>query len=163
MLGQIGESRPSCSRNSRISLQCLLFHLHLLKCITTSCWNQTVPLLGASLQVFKVADLNFGCATFCALPSFGAVTTFSSHTTVSSHKVSVKDSDIDMCSAIYFLFDHNTNYCTIYLCPHTVLATVWLSPWRSYTIGLDCTPLLSSAVLLPGPTNSRDFYILGHS
>ena len=110
----------------------------------------------------KVADLNFGCATFCALPSFGAVTTFSSHTTVSSHKVSVKDSDIDMCSAIYFLFDHNTNYCTIYLCPHTVLVTVWLSPWRSYTIGLDCTPLLSSAVLLPGPTNSRDFYILGH-
>ena len=110
----------------------------------------------------KVADLNFGCATFCALPSFGAVTTFSSHTTVSSHKVSVKDSDIDMCSAIYFLFDHNTNYCTIYLCPNTVLATVWLSPWRSYTIGLDCTPLLSSAVLLPGPTNSRDFYILGH-
>ena len=72
----------------------------------------------------KVADLNFGCATFCALPSFGAVTTFSSHTTVSSHKVSVKGSDIDMCSAIYFLFDHNTNYCTTYLCPHTVVATV---------------------------------------
>ena len=114
------------------------------------------------ILIFKVADLNFGCAAFCALPSFGAVTTFSSHTTVSSHKVSVKGSDIDMCSAIYFLFDYNTNYCTIYLCPHTVLATVWLSPWRSYTIGLDCTPLLSSAVLLPGPTNSRDFYILGH-
>ena len=72
----------------------------------------------------KVADLNFGCATFCALPSFGAVTTFSSHTTVSSHKVSVKGSDIDMCSAIYFLLAHNTNYCTTYLCPHTVVATV---------------------------------------
>ena len=78
----------------------------------------------------KVADLNFGCATFCALPSFDAVTTFTSHTTFSSHKVNVKGSDIDMCSAIYFLFDHNTKYCTIYLCPHTVLATVWLSPWR---------------------------------
>ena len=60
--------------------------------------------------VFKMADLNFGCATFCALPSFGAVTTFSSHTTVSSHKVSVKGRDIDKCSAIYFLFDHNTKY-----------------------------------------------------
>ena len=71
-----------------------------------------------------MADLNFGCATFCALPSFGAVTTSSSHTTFSSHKVSVKGSDIDMCSAIYFLFDHNTKYCTIYLCPHTVVATV---------------------------------------
>ena len=106
--------------------------------------------------MFKVADLNFGCATFCALPSFDAVTTFS------SHKVYVKGSDLDMCNAIYFLFNHNTKYCTIYLCPHTVLATVWLSPWRSYTIRLDCTPLLSSAVLLPGPTNSRDFYILGH-
>ena len=58
---------------------------------------------------FKVADLNFGCATFCALPSFSAVTTFSSHMTFSSHKVSVKGSDIDMCSAIYFLFDHNRN------------------------------------------------------
>ena len=78
----------------------------------------------------KVADLNFGCATFCALPSFDAVTTFSSHTTFFSHKVNVKGSDIDMCSAIYFLFDHNTKYCTIYLCPHTVLATVWLSPRR---------------------------------
>ena len=33
--------------------------------------------------------------------------TFSSHTTFSSHKVSVKGSDTDMCSAIYFLFDHN--------------------------------------------------------
>ena len=77
-----------------------------------------------SLFLFKVADLNFSCATFCALPSFGAVTTFSSHTTVSSHKVSVKASDIDMCCAIYFLFDHNTNYCTTYLCPHTVDATV---------------------------------------
>ena len=33
---------------------------------------------------------------------------------------------------------------------------------KSYTIVLDCTPLLSSAVLLPGPTNSRDLYILGH-
>ena len=74
----------------------------------------------------KVADLNFDCATFCALPSFGAVTTFSSHTALPSHKVSVKRSDIDMCSAIYFLFDHNTKYCTIYLCPHTVdlVATV---------------------------------------
>ena len=72
----------------------------------------------------KVADLNFGCATFCALPSFGAVTTFSSHTALPSHKVSVKCSDIDMCSAIYFLFDHYTKYCTIYLCPHTVVATV---------------------------------------
>ena len=72
----------------------------------------------------KVADPNFGCATFCALPSIGAVTTSSSHTTVSSHKVSVKDSDIVMCSAIYFLFDHNTKYCTNYLCPHTVVATV---------------------------------------
>ena len=70
-----------------------------------------------------MADLNFGCATFCALPSFGAVTTFSSHTALPSHKVSVKCSDIDMCSAIYFLFDHNTKYCTIYLCPHTVGAT----------------------------------------
>ena len=59
--------------------------------------------------MLKVANLNFGCATFCALPSFGAVTTFSSHTTVSSHKVSVKGSDIDMCSAIYFLFDHNND------------------------------------------------------
>ena len=49
----------------------------------------------------KVADLNFGCATFCALPSFDAVTTFSSHTTLSSHKVSVKGNDIDMCSAIF--------------------------------------------------------------
>ena len=49
-----------------------------------------------------MADLNFGCATFCALPPFGAVTTFSSDTTFSSHKVSVKGSDIDMCSAIYF-------------------------------------------------------------
>ena len=78
----------------------------------------------------KVADLNFGCATFCALPSFGAVATFFSHTTFSSHKVNVKGSDIDMCSAIYFLFDHNTKYCTIYLCPHTVVATVWVSPWR---------------------------------
>ena len=72
-------------------------------------------------MTLKVADLNFGCATFCALPSFDAVTTF-------SVKVSVKGNDIDMCSAIYFLFDHNTKYCTIYLCPHTVLATVWLSP-----------------------------------
>ena len=63
----------------------------------------------------KVADLNFGCATFCALLSFDAVTTFSSN---------VKGSDIDMCSATYFLFDHNTKYCTIYLCPHTVVATV---------------------------------------
>ena len=54
----------------------------------------------------KVADLNFGCATFCALPSFGAVTTFSSLTTSSSHKTSVKGSDIDMCSTKYFLFDH---------------------------------------------------------
>ena len=80
--------------------------------------------------LFKVADLNFGCATFCALPSFDAVTTFSSHTTFSSNKVNVKGSDIDMCSAIYFLFDHNTKYYTIYLCPHTVLATVWLSPRR---------------------------------
>ena len=74
----------------------------------------------------KVADLNFGCPTFCALPSFGAVATFSSHTTFSSHKVSVKGSDIDMYSAIYFLFDHNTKYFTIYLCPHTVVATVKL-------------------------------------
>ena len=74
------------------------------------------------ISLLKVADLNFGCATFCALPSFGAVTTFSSHTTFCSHKVSVKGSDIDMCSAIYFLFDHNTKYCTIYLCPHTVVA-----------------------------------------
>ena len=48
--------------------------------------------------LLKVADLNFGCATFCALPSFGAVTTFFSHTTFSSHKVSVKGSDIDMCT-----------------------------------------------------------------
>ena len=72
----------------------------------------------------KVADLNFGCAMFFALPSFGAVTTFSSHTTFFSHKVSVKGSDIDMCSAVYFLFDHNTKYCTIYLRPHTVVATV---------------------------------------
>ena len=72
----------------------------------------------------KVADLNFSCATFCALPSFGAVTKFSSPTTFFSHKVSVKGSDIDMCSAIYFLFDHNTIYCTIYLCPHTVVNTV---------------------------------------
>ena len=76
---------------------------------------------------FKVADLNFGCATFCA------VTTFSSHTALPSHKVSVKCSDIDMCSAIYFLFDHNTKYCTIYLCPHTVVATVWLLRHRNIT------------------------------
>ena len=76
------------------------------------------------VKVLKVADLNFGCATFCALPSFGAVTTFSSHTALPSNKVSVKCSDIDMRSAIYFLFDHNTKYCTIYLCPHTVVATV---------------------------------------
>ena len=74
-------------------------------------------------SLFKVADLNFGCATLCALPSFGAVTTFSFHTTFSSHKVSMKGSDIDMCSAIYFLFDHNTKYCRIYLCPHTVVAS----------------------------------------
>ena len=73
---------------------------------------------------FKVADLNFGCETFCALPSFDAVTIFSSHTTFSSHKVNVKGSDIDICSTIYFLFDHNTKYCTIYLCPHTVVDTV---------------------------------------
>ena len=72
----------------------------------------------------KVADLNFDCATFWALPSFGAVTTFSSHTTFSTHKVSMKGSDIDMCSAMYFLFDHNTKYFRIYLCPHTVVATV---------------------------------------
>ena len=52
------------------------------------------------------------------------MTTVSSHTTLSSHKVSVKGSDIDMCSAIYFLFDHNTKYCTIYLCPHTEVAIV---------------------------------------
>ena len=52
----------------------------------------------------KVADFNFGCATFCALPSFGAVTTFSSPTTFSSHKVSVTGSDIDMCSVIYISF-----------------------------------------------------------
>ena len=64
-------------------------------------------------KLLKVADLNFGCATFCALPSFDSVTTFSSHTTFYSHKVNVKGSDIDMCSAIYFLFDHNTKYCTI--------------------------------------------------
>ena len=56
-----------------------------------------------------MADLNFGCATFCALPSFDAVTTFSSYTTFSSHKVNVKCSDIDMCSAINFLFDHNND------------------------------------------------------
>ena len=67
---------------------------------------------------------NFGCATICALPSFGDVMTFSSHATLLSHKVSVKCSDIDMCSAIYFLFDHNMKYGTIYLCPHTVVATV---------------------------------------
>ena len=64
-------------------------------------------------ELLKVAELNFGCATFCALPSFGAVTTFSFHTTFSSQKMSVKGSDIDMCSAIYFLFDHNTKYCRI--------------------------------------------------
>ena len=74
--------------------------------------NRKLMVLG--FLVLKVADLNFGCATFCALPSFGAVTTFSSHTTVSSHKVSVKGSDTDMCSAIYFLFDHHTKYCTAY-------------------------------------------------
>ena len=78
----------------------------------------------AAILSIKVADLSFGCATFCALPSFGAVTTFSSHTTVSSYQVSVKGSDIDMCSAIYFLFDHNTKYCTNYLCQYTVVATV---------------------------------------
>ena len=54
-----------------------------------------------SRPALKVADISFSCATFCALPSFGAVTTFSSHTTFFSHKVSVKGSDIDMCSAIY--------------------------------------------------------------
>ena len=79
---------------------------------------------GSIMTLIKVADLNFGCATFCALPSFGAVMTFSSHTTFSSHKVSVKGSDIDMCSAMYFLFDHNTKYFRIYLCAHTVVATV---------------------------------------
>ena len=101
-----------------------------------------------------MADLNFSCATFCALPSFDAVTTFSSHTTVSSHKVNVKGSDIDMCSAIYFLFDHNTKYCTIYLCPHTVLATVWLSPWRlDKEIVHDCTRLY--AVTFVGSTIAR--------
>ena len=48
--------------------------------------------------------------------------------------VSVKGSDIDMCSAIYFLFDRNTKYCRIYLCPHTVVATVWLlRPWLYVT------------------------------
>ena len=77
-----------------------------------------------SLFQIKVADLNFGCATVCALPSFDAVTTFSSHTTFASHKVNVKGNNIDMCSATYFLFDHNTKYCIIYLCPHTVVATV---------------------------------------
>ena len=74
------------------------------------------------LRYFKVVDLNFGCAMFCALSSIGAVTTFFPHTTFFSYKVSVKGSDIDMCSAIYFHFDHNTKYCTIYLCPHTVVA-----------------------------------------
>ena len=49
----------------------------------------------------KEADLNFDCATFCALPSFGIVTTFS------SHKVSMKGRS-DMCSVIYLLFYHNT-------------------------------------------------------
>ena len=97
----------------------------------------------------KVADLNFGCATFCALPSFDAVTTCSSHTTFSSHKVNVKGSDIDMCSAIYFLFDHNTKYCTIYLCPHTVFATVWLSPRRLGKL----VPLLST----PCGTTGKDY------
>ena len=65
-----------------------------------------------------MADLNFGCATFCALPSFGAVTTFSSHSALPSHKVSVKCSDVDMCSAIYFLFDHKTKYCKIIISTH---------------------------------------------
>ena len=86
-------------------------------------------LMHIETNYFKVADLNFGCATFCALPSFGAVTTVSSHTTFSSHKVSVKGSDIDMCSAIYFLFDHNTKYYTIYLCPHTVATVYLLRHW----------------------------------
>ena len=90
--------------------------------LQVSCHIKGKQLIG--LHSFKVADLNFGCATFCALPSFGAETTFSSHTTFSSQKVSVKGSDVDMCSAIYFLFDHNTKYCRIYLCPHTVVATV---------------------------------------
>ena len=90
-------------------------------------WTWTANSVGvtARLQIWlKVADLNFGCPTFCALPSFGAVAKFSSHTTFPSHKVSVKGSDTDTCSAIYFLFNHNTKYCTIYLCPHTVVATV---------------------------------------
>ena len=86
--------------------------------------HQVIFLAGETQAEFKVADLNFGCATFCALPSFGAVTPFSSHTTFSSHKVRVKGSDVDMCSAIYFLFDHNTKYCRVYLCPQTVVATV---------------------------------------
>ena len=62
-------------------------------------WKDTPPAISAVKlsNWFKVADINFGCATFCALPSFGAVTTFSSHTALPSHKVSVKCSDIDMC------------------------------------------------------------------
>ena len=66
----------------------------------------------------KKGNLNFGCATFCALPSFGAVMTFSSHTTFSSHKVSMKGSDIDMCSAIYFLFDHNKISYNLFMSTH---------------------------------------------
>ena len=68
-------------------------------------WYNTIQFLYSQnnhLELFKMADLNFGCATFCALPSFGAVTTFSSHTTVSSQKVRVEGSDIDMCSGYIF-------------------------------------------------------------
>ena len=49
----------------------------------------------------KVTDLNFDCATVCALPSFGAVTAFSS-------QIESMKGWSDICSAIYFLFDHNT-------------------------------------------------------
>ena len=47
------------------------------------------------IRRFKVADLNFDCATFCVLPSFGAVTTFS------SQKVSMKGRT---CAVQYIFF-----------------------------------------------------------
>ena len=96
-------SGPWANKNNKINT-CIFTYLALY-CL--------LPIKAMYISI-KVADLNFGCATFCALPLFGAVTTFSSRTALPSHKVSVKCSDIDMCSAIYFLFDHYTKYCTIY-------------------------------------------------
>ena len=49
-----------------------------------------------------------------------------------------KGSDIDMCIAIYFLFDHNTKCCTIYLCPHTVIANVYSYYVTGYYVTSSC-------------------------